>query len=78
MTRLDPSAEMTGEIILLRIDRRKVGGRVDLRIDDEGRYIEAAVIVAQCNAQPYSRHDWHWRILCAHSFGQGACPLDPR
>ena len=46
--------------------------QLDLRIDDEGRYIEAAVIVAQCNAQPYSRHDWHWRILCAHSFGHAA------
>ena len=28
---------------------------LDLRIADESRYIEAAVIVAQCNGQPYSR-----------------------
>ena len=25
-----------------------------------------------CNAQPYSKHDWHWRILCAHRFGHAA------
>jgi hypothetical protein len=46
--------------------------QLDLRIEDETRYVEAAVIVAQCNAQPYSQHDWHWRILCAHSFGHAA------
>jgi hypothetical protein len=46
--------------------------QLDLRIDDEDRYIEAAVIVAQCNAQAYSNHDWHWRILCAHEFGHAA------
>ena len=45
---------------------------LDLRIDDESRYVEAAVIVAQCNAQPYSRHDWHWRLLVAHEFGHAA------
>ena len=26
----------------------------------------------QVNAQPYSRHDWHWRILVAHQFGHAA------
>ena len=46
--------------------------QLDLRIDDESRYVEAAVIVAQCNAQPYSRHDWHWRLLVAHEFGHAA------
>jgi hypothetical protein len=45
---------------------------LDLRIADETRYVEAAVILAQCNGQPYSRHDWHWRIICAHSFGHAA------
>jgi hypothetical protein len=25
-----------------------------------------------CNAQPYSRHDWHWRVLVAHRFGHAA------
>jgi hypothetical protein len=45
---------------------------LDLRIRDESRYVEAAVIVAQCNGQPYSRHDWHWRLLVAHEFGHAA------
>ena len=26
----------------------------------------------QVNAQPYSHHDWHWRILVAHQFGHAA------
>jgi len=46
--------------------------QLDLRIADERRYVEAAVILAQCNGQPYSEHDWHWRILCAHEFGHAA------
>jgi hypothetical protein len=45
---------------------------LDLRIRDERRYVEATVLLAQCNAQPYSRHDWHWRLLVAHSFGHAA------
>src|SRR4051794_10300966 len=45
---------------------------VELRIDEESRYVEAAVIVAQCNAQPYSRAAWHWRIPVANSFGHAA------
>ena len=45
---------------------------LDLRIEDESRYVEAAVIVAQCNGQPYSRHAWHWRLLIAHEFGHAA------
>ena len=45
---------------------------LDLRILDESRYIEAATFVVTCNAQPYSQHDWHWRILCAHRFGHAA------
>ena len=45
---------------------------LDLRIFDESRYIEAATFVVTCNAQPYSQHDWHWRILCAHRFGHAA------
>lgn len=44
---------------------------LDLRVDEE-RYIEAATYLVQCNAQPYSRHDWHFRILCAHQFGHAA------
>jgi hypothetical protein len=46
----------------------------DLRIDEEGRYVEAAVLVSQCNAQPYSRASWHWRLLVAHKFGHAAAP----
>jgi hypothetical protein len=45
---------------------------LDLRIRDESRYIEAAVYVVTCNAQPYSKHDWHWRLLVAHRFGHAA------
>ena len=45
---------------------------LDLRIHDEGRYIDAATYLVTCNAQPYSRHDWHWRLLVAHRFGHAA------
>ena len=41
----------------------------DLRIADEDRYIDAAVLMTQVNAQPYSRAEWHFRIDVAHSFG---------
>jgi hypothetical protein len=44
----------------------------DLRIFDERRYVEAAVLLVTCNAQPYSKYDWHWRILVAHRFGHAA------
>jgi hypothetical protein len=45
---------------------------LDLRIVDESRYVEAALYLATCNARPYSHHDWHWRLLVAHSFGHAA------
>jgi hypothetical protein len=45
---------------------------LDLRIADEHRYVEAAVFLVTCNAQPYSRHDWHWRLIVAHRFGHAA------
>ena len=45
---------------------------VDLRILDETRYVDAAVMLSQVNAQPYSQADWHWRILVAHTFGHAA------
>ena len=48
--------------------------QLDLRIDQENRYVEGAVIVAQANAQPYSKADWHWRIPIAHRFGHAAAP----
>jgi hypothetical protein len=47
---------------------------LDLRIADEERYIEAATILVQINAQPYSRHDWHWKLHVAHEFGHAAAP----
>jgi hypothetical protein len=45
---------------------------LDLRIFDERRYVEAATLLVTCNAQPYSKHDWHWRIIVAHRFGHAA------
>lgn len=45
---------------------------VDLRIEDESQYIDTAVALSQVNAQPYSKADWHWRLLVAHSFGHAA------
>ena len=45
---------------------------LDLRIFDERRYVEAAVLLVTCNAQPYSKHDWHWRLIVAHRFGHAA------
>ncbi|HEV2772128.1 MAG TPA: hypothetical protein VGV57_04790 [Thermoleophilaceae bacterium] len=45
---------------------------LDMRIFDADRYVEAASIVVQVNAQPYSRHDWHWRLRVANEFGHAA------
>lgn len=45
---------------------------LDLRIHDEDRYIEAATYLVTINAQPYSKADWHWRLLVAHRFGHAA------
>ena len=45
---------------------------LDMRIQDEQRYVEAATLMVQVNAQPYSRHDWHWRLLVAREFGHAA------
>jgi hypothetical protein len=45
---------------------------LDLRIFDERRYVDAAVVLVTCNAQPYSKHDWHWRLLVAHRFGHAS------
>jgi hypothetical protein len=44
----------------------------DMRIADESRYVEAALYLVTCNARPYSRSDWHWRLLVAHRFGHAA------
>jgi hypothetical protein len=45
---------------------------LDLRIHDEDRYIEATTYLVTINVQPYSKHDWHWRVLIAHRFGHAA------
>lgn len=45
---------------------------IDLRILDESRYVEASTLLVTCNAQPFSRNDWHWRIPVAHRFGHAA------
>jgi hypothetical protein len=47
---------------------------LDLRIADESRYVDAAVVLSQINAQPYSKSDWHWRVNVAHRFGHAAAP----
>ncbi len=47
---------------------------LDLRIADESRYVEVAVMLSTINAQPYSKANWHWRIPIAHSFGKAAAP----
>jgi hypothetical protein len=44
----------------------------DLRVADEDDYVDAAVLMTQINAQPYSLADWHFRINVAHSFGHAA------
>ena len=44
---------------------------LDLRVQED-RYIDAATFMVTCNALPYSRHDWHWKILVAHQFGHAA------
>ena len=43
----------------------------DLRIFDERRYVDAAVMLVTANPQPYSKHDWHWHLVVAHRFGHG-------
>jgi hypothetical protein len=45
---------------------------LDLRIEDESRYVDAAVMLTNVNAQPYSEAEWHWRLLVAQSFGHAA------
>lgn len=44
----------------------------DLRIFEERRYVEASTLLVTCNAQPYSKRDWHWHLLVAHRFGHAA------
>jgi hypothetical protein len=51
---------------------------LDVRIFDETRYVDAAVYLASVNAQPYSKHDWHWRLAVANGFGHAAAPETTR
>ena len=51
---------------------------VDLRIADEDRYVEAATLLTQINAMPYSRQEWHWRLRVAREFGHAAAPESVR
>jgi hypothetical protein len=46
---------------------------LDLRVQDD-RYVDAAGLLVTSNAQPYSRHDWHFRLIVAHHFGHAAAP----
>lgn len=45
---------------------------LDLRIADEHRYVDAATLLTQVNAMPYTRADWHWRLRVANKFGHAA------
>jgi hypothetical protein len=45
---------------------------IDVRILDETKYVDAAVYLVTVNPQPYSKYDWHWKILVAHRFGHAA------
>jgi hypothetical protein len=44
----------------------------DVRIFDETRYVDAAIMLVSCNAQPQSKSDWHWHVVVAHRFGHAA------
>jgi hypothetical protein len=44
---------------------------LELRVQED-RYVDAATLLVTCNAQPYSRKEWHWRLLVAHRFGHAA------
>ena len=44
---------------------------IDVRVEED-RYLDASQLLVTCNAQPYSHHDWHWRILIAHNFGHAS------
>ena len=44
----------------------------EARLSTQAPDIDASVYLVTCNAQPYSRHDWHWRVLVAHRFGHAA------
>jgi hypothetical protein len=68
----EPTLAGTFERILEQLPDDWSDLQLDLRIGDESRYVEAAVYLVTCNAQPYSHHDWHWRLRVAHRFGHAA------
>lgn len=45
---------------------------LDLQLADEGRYIDAATLLTQVNAMPYSENEWHFRLRAANQFGHAA------
>jgi hypothetical protein len=47
---------------------------VDFRIFDETRFVEAATLLTQINAMPYSENDWHFRLRAVRDFGHAAAP----
>jgi hypothetical protein len=50
----------------------------DLRIDQEDRYVELAPIVAEVNAWPLSKANFHWRYNVAREFGHAAAAQSVR
>ena len=45
---------------------------LDMRLAGTDRYVEAATLLTQINAMPYSKQEWHWRLRVAHEFGHAA------
>ena len=45
-----------------------------MRLAGTDRYVEAATLLTQINAMPYSKQEWHWRLRVAHEFGHAAAP----
>ncbi len=45
---------------------------LDLRLLDEDRYIDAATMLTQINAMPYSENEWHFRLRAANRWGHAA------
>ena len=64
-----PSLAQSFEEIVASLPDDWTDLELDLRIFDERRYVDAAVMLVTANPQPYSKHDWHWRLVVAHRFG---------
>jgi len=50
----------------------------DLRIHQEDRYVELAPVVAEVNAWPLSKSNFHWRYNVAREFGHAAAAQSVR